>query len=246
MSTYRRASLPVHHLTLGQTVVEYSLQRSARRRTIGLRIDDQGLRVSVPPWASDTDIEQALQEHARWILDKLRKWERRAASTPPLALEPGTELLWLGHSLPLQQVSAREAIPRPVHPDQALDFIPLSEDCEDALSAVTAWYVAQALPWFRRRALVYGERLGRLPREVRLSNARGRWGSCTRQGVIRLNWRLMQASPEEIDYVVAHEVAHLAEMNHSPAFWNTVSRLYPGWQAASDLLDARDRLYRRF
>ena len=226
--------------------VEYLLQRSVRRRTIGLRIDEGGLRVSAPPYASLPDIEAALIGHRQWIVDKLRTWKKRAASTPPLALEHGTELLWMGRSLPLQRVSATEAIPRPVGPNSSIEFIPLSDLCEDPLSAVTSWYVAQALPWFRSRALFFGSRLGRLPREVRLSNARGRWGSCTSTGVIRLNWRLIQASPDEIDYVVAHEVAHLAEMNHSPAFWDTVERICPGWRSASDLLDARDRLYRRF
>ena len=226
--------------------VAYLLQRSARRRTIGLRINEHGLCVSAPPYASLPDIEAALIGHRHWIVDKLRTWKKRAASTPPLELEHGTELLWMGRSLPLQRVPAALAVPRPVGPDSDIEFIPLSDLCEDPLAAVTAWYVAQALPWFRQRALHFGDRLGRRPREVRLSNARGRWGSCTASGVIRLNWRLMQASPDEIDYVVAHEVAHLAEMNHSPAFWNTVERLFPGWRSASDLLDARDRLYRRF
>lgn len=201
--------------------------------------------VSAPPWTSEQEIEAVLHGHARWILAKLRSWNERQSMSPSLIFEDGATSLWLGQALPIRRVPGMLAIPRAVQPDQSLESIPLAEDCEDPQSALIAWYAAQALPWFRRRTQVFAERLGQAPRELRLSNARGRWGSCTRKGVIRLNWRLMQASPAEIDYVVAHEVAHLAEMNHGPAFWETVARLYPEWRGASDLLDARDALYRR-
>ena len=67
---------------------------------------------------------------------------------------------------------------------------------------------------------------------VRLSNARTRWGSCSSRSGIRLHWRLVHLSPALIDYVVAHEVAHLVEMNHSPRFWAVVERLYPDWREA--------------
>jgi predicted metal-dependent hydrolase len=245
MTERGRSTSPQRSTELGARQVEYTLQRSPRRRTIGLRIDDGGLRVAAPTWTSDREIEDALRAHARWILDKMRTWRAQQPSTPEPCFADGDLLLWLGEPLPIRRVPPREAIPQPCQPEQTLAAIPISIDCEDARAAVTAWYVAQATPWFRRRAQLFAGRLGIAPRELRISSARGRWGSCTSKGVIRLNWRLMQASPAEIDYVVAHELAHLAELNHSPAFWNTVARIYPEWSAASDLLDARDRLYRR-
>ena len=72
----------------------------------------------------------------------------------------------------------------------------------------------------------------RQPSGLQLSSARTRWGSCTAAGVIRLNWRLLQAPPAVLDYVMAHELAHLEHMNHSPAFWAETARLYPDWQTA--------------
>lgn len=246
MAAARQPAGTRHVITLAGREIPFVLVRSARRRTVGMRVDAAGLRVSAPPQVSGEDITAVLRDHASWILRALHNAAQRAAATPALSFEHGTELLWLGQSLPVHRVPAAEAVPRALLPGETLDCIPVAADSEDPQAAVIAWYMAQAQPWFRRRAQVYGERLGRLPREVRVTSARGRWGSCTRNGVIRLNWRLMQASPEEIDYVVAHEVAHLAEMNHSAAFWDTVAALYPGWRSASDLLDARDRLYRRF
>ena len=240
----RSAGVP-RTLHLGARVIPYQLLRSARRRTIGLRIDGVGLRVSAPPWTAEVEIEEVLQQHARWILDKLERWQPEGEPHGPGDLEDGRLLLWLGREVPLQRVPAIEAIPRPVSPEEQLAAIPIARECEDPHTAVTAWYMAQAMPWFRRRATFFAERLGVAPREIRLTSARGRWGSCTGKGVIRLNWRLMQASPAEIDYVVAHEMAHLVELHHGAAFWDTVARIYPEWSAASDLLDSRDRIYRR-
>ena len=245
MSQRSRQALLQRCTALGAHQVEYSLQRSSRRRTIGMRIDDDGLRVSAPLWTSEGEIEAVLHNHARWILDKLRDSQRRPPRVPVPAFVDGDPLLWLGREIPLRRVSSALAVPRACDEDGMLDALPIAHDCDDALAAVCAWYMAQAVPWFRRRAHDLALRLGRAPREIRISSARGRWGSCTGKGVIRLNWRLMQASPQEIDYVVAHELAHLVEMNHSPAFWDTVARILPDWSAASDRLDANDRLYRR-
>ena len=244
MSTRGRAAGQPRSIVLGQNDVPYVLQRSTRRRTIGLRVDGKGLRVSAPAWTGEGEIEQVLHTNARWVLDKLREWTGRAEAAPRHDYSDGTLLLWLGRQVPLRRVPAYEAIPRPVGQDETLACIPIAEDCHDPAAAVTAWYMVQALPWFRRRVQLFGERLGTLPREIRLTGARGRWGSCTGKGVIRLNWRLMQASPAEIDYVVVHELAHLIELNHGPAFWEIVARVMPDWSAASDLLDARDRHYR--
>ena len=69
-------------------------------------------------------------------------------------------------------------------------------------------------------------RLGRGYTRITLRDTRSRWGSCTSDGALMFSWRLILAAPEVLSYVAAHEVAHLAEMNHSPAFWRTVERLY--------------------
>ena len=102
----------------------------------------------------------------------------------------------------------------------------------DPLRALLRALQARALAWYRGRIEEYCHRLGLPVPAVRLSNARTRWGSCSSRSGIRLHWRLVHLSPALIDYVVAHEVAHLVEMNHSPRFWAVVERLYPDWRSA--------------
>ena len=97
---------------------------------------------------------------------------------------------------------------------------------------VKIWFQAEAKRLFRERLDHYAPQLGVSYSSFTLSSAGSRWGSCTVGGSIRLNWRLIHYPPALIDYVVAHELAHLREMNHSPAFWATVGEVYPDYDGA--------------
>ncbi|MBE0554766.1 MAG: M48 family metallopeptidase, partial [Rhodobacteraceae bacterium] len=77
----------------------------------------------------------------------------------------------------------------------------------------------------------YAGLLGRRVTGITLRDTRSRWGSCTAAGRLMFSWRLIMAPPAVLDYVAAHEAAHLVEMNHSPAYWAVVGRIFPGWQA---------------
>lgn len=107
--------------------------------------------------------------------------------------------------------------------------------------ALTAWLRVEALRDGRRWAEAYGVRLGAAPADVRLTNARRRWGSCNAAGVVRLHWRLAQAPPGAFEYVVAHEIAHLAHHDHSPRFWAAVGRIMPGYEGQRAALKAWER-----
>ncbi len=101
------------------------------------------------------------------------------------------------------------------------------------------WLQAEAKRVFGERLPVYAQRLGVSYRQFAISSATTHWGSCTADGRIRLNWRLIHFALPLIDYVIAHELAHLREMNHSPRFWATVQSVFPEFKAARKIL--RDR-----
>ena len=94
----------------------------------------------------------------------------------------------------------------------------------------------QARRVFEERCAAYAARLGVRVRRLSLSSAATRWGSASADGSIRLNWRLVHFALPVIDYVVAHELAHLREMNHSPAFWDVVRSVVPGYAQARAVL----------
>ena len=103
---------------------------------------------------------------------------------------------------------------------------------EQLKDRVQAWLQAEARRVFAERIPLFAQRLGRTPKRWTLSSARTRWGSCTADGTIRLNWRLVHFPLDVVDYVIAHELAHLSEMNHGPRFWATVGDLFPEFRQA--------------
>jgi predicted metal-dependent hydrolase len=93
-----------------------------------------------------------------------------------------------------------------------------------------------------RAVAVHARRLGVKPARISIKDTRSRWGSCSARGNLSFSWRLILAEPFVLDYVAAHEVAHLIEMNHSPAFWAQVERTYPDWKPARDWLHTHGNL----
>ena len=220
---------------VGSDLLVYRLRR-ARRRSIGFQIDDNGLTVSAPRWVTVRDVEAAIIEKGRWIRAKLNEWRvwRERRRLPEVRFADGGELPYLGSTLrlvlrPETQVTRLVADSTPMELHLALPADAGEVQVKDALYA---WLKAQAQQ-------VLGERLRRLaagsPHPVaqwKLSSARSQWGSCTADGCIRLNWRLIHFGEPVIDYVVAHELAHLQEMNHGPRFWQAVGQLLPGFESA--------------
>jgi predicted metal-dependent hydrolase len=114
--------------------------------------------------------------------------------------------------------------------------LPLQADPQQIKDRVQGWLQGEAKRLFGERLAIYAEKLGVSYRAYALSSAATRWGSCSSDGKIRLNWRLIHFPLSIIDYVVAHELAHLREMNHSPRFWQTVESIFPEFREARQTL----------
>jgi predicted metal-dependent hydrolase len=221
---------------LGQQSIDYTLRRSVRR-SIGFVIDDRGLTVTAPRWVTLDQIDQSLKEKSAWVLRKLVEWRDYASCRERLALrwEDGATLPYLGESLALRLVPSPEA--GVILGEHELRVALGTVSGADAVKAtVQTWLQAQARQLFARRIPHFATLQGRGPSTWALSSARTRWGSCGRDGAIRINWRLIHFPPHIVDYVIAHELAHLIELNHSRRFWAAVERLYPDWRAARDWL----------
>jgi len=215
--------------------VRWELVRSARR-TIGFQIDARGLRVSAPRWVPIWEIEKALDEKADWILRKLLEWqqhERRREDLQP-RWEHGALIRLLGETLTLTLDPASRGAQR--DGDLLRIGLPLDAPPDDICDAAQRWLKEQARAVFAERIPIYSQRLGRAPTRWALSSARTRWGSCNPDGSIRLNWRLIHFPLEVVDYVIAHEMAHLLELNHGPKFWFAVEALFPDYERVRGML----------
>lgn len=209
-------------IELAGRLVEYRFARR-RRRTIGISIDGEGVRVAAPLRAPWREIEGFLRAKQRWIVAKLDEWS--AVPRPAvLRVESGERLPLLGEMVELHV--------RPGPARRHGGTLGVS-----GAKPLLAWLKATALEVLRPRAAHYAARVARPAPRLALSNARTQWGVCNADGSIRLSWRLVHLEPALADYVVAHEVAHLVELNHSRRFWSLVSALYPDWRAARERLE---------
>ncbi|MES2070352.1 MAG: SprT family zinc-dependent metalloprotease [Pseudomonadota bacterium] len=218
--------------------LEYSLQRS-KRRTIGFLINENGLRMTAPKWVTIADIEQAIREKQRWIINKLNERRDRVGRSmqPPMNWSDGAKLPYLGSDLTLRVQSTQAAGIRYDGDSRELTVCLPGDASEQQLKdRVQSWLQQEARRIFNERLPVYAEKLGVSYHSMALSAATTRWGSCTSQGKIRLNWRLIHFSLTLIDYVIAHELSHLREMNHSPQFWATVQSIFPDFEQAKQAL----------
>jgi predicted metal-dependent hydrolase len=228
-----------HRIRLGEHQLAYHLRR-ARRRSIGFVIGPEGLTVSAPRWVGRGEIESALREKSAWILRKLHEQRERARRLESARVEwrDGGSLPFLGETLVLvldpRVDGARLDAGDPARPSlpgvprQALRIgLPHDAAPEQVRDIVQSWLQRQARRLFEERCGHYAAQLRVRVRRLVLSSAATRWGSASADGSIRLNWRLVHFALPVIDYVVTHELAHLREMNHSPAFWDVVRSVIP-------------------
>ena len=236
----RHPDADTRHARIGQDLVVYRLRRSTRR-TIGFLIDAGGLSVTAPHRVALADIDRAIADKQRWIARKLVEWREHAERRERAAVrwEHGGTLRLLGAPLALAvdngcaDAHGAPARGHIVREDGVLRIRTRGAPSAEALQrAVQHWLKAQARATFAQRLAAFERDHAVAPTRWALSSARTRWGSCSAAGTIRLNWRLVHFPPAIVDYVIAHELAHLAELNHGPRFWQRVAELYPDWQAA--------------
>ncbi len=231
------AGAKLRQITLDGRSLRYVFRR-ARRRTIGLLIDEHGLSAAAPNWVPVAEVEAFIREKERWILQRLA--ERTREKVPAFHWREGAVLPYLGRDLTLALTRSITA-PRV---DAGMLQVPAAAAAPSRMRDVTlAWLKAAALALYRDRADALAARSGVAVREVRLSSARTQWGSCTAGGRIRLNWRLMHFAPQLHrlrDRARTRAPGRDEPLGAPSGAWS--ARLYPDYQAARGFLRRRGHL----
>ena len=225
-----------HSLTLPSgDQLQYQLERR-QRRTVGLKITSTGLVIHAPKRISQSHLESIIVLKADWIRKKLASLTIN--KIPAIQWQHGEQLLFLGNAMTLAVEHNIRSKAAEYEPGVLQLAMPAHDDHALVARKVIQWYKKQALIDFTRRLEIFSSKLGVSFVSLSLSNAGSRWGSCNSKKEIRLNWRLLQAPPHIINYVVCHELAHLKEMNHSAKFWATVASIFPDYKLAEKELKA--------
>jgi predicted metal-dependent hydrolase len=232
-------------IVLHEHTVGYALKR-VRRRTIGFIIGPEGLSVNAPKWVGIGEIEAGLREKGAWILRKLREQQERSQRLAEAKVDwrDGATIPFLGETVIVVldsratgAVLNTDADALPGVPRLTLHVgLPQHAAPEQIRDAVQSWLQRQARRVFEERIRHFAAQLRVTCTRLSLSSAQTRWGSASADGSIRLNWRLIHFAMPSIDYVVAHELAHLRHMDHSPRFWDVVRSVVPDFEATRSQL----------
>jgi predicted metal-dependent hydrolase len=226
-------------IQLGDGLLDYALERR-RGRTISIHVKESGVSVRAPRWTPLHEIEGFVREKADWIRKRVVELESRPRE---FAWHDGSKIDLFGSRVVIRviQESGRSRTCVTLANNEL--WVSLKEgDAETRLREhIVAWLRREALTKFRVRAHEYSGRLNLPPPNVALSNAKGRWGSCSSKSGIRLSWRLALLPEVLANYVIAHEIAHLVHMNHSPRFWAVVEQLHPDCKASRRELRQHER-----
>jgi predicted metal-dependent hydrolase len=195
-------------------------------------VDIHGITVVVPE-PDEVRPSELLKENAAWVLDKHRSYESYRDQVPDRCFEAGERFPFLG--------TDRELViePRSKHgvTDETIRLRQSAVDQSSVKTVLRNFYRSRARDYFTDRLDHYAEQMGVGYEKLELRNQRTRWGSCSTGGTISLNWRLIMAPPDVIDYLVVHELAHLTQQHHRSEFWRLVKTQVPDYKRKAEWLE---------
>lgn len=212
--------------------MEYTVTYSNRRKGIRITVErDRSVVVVAPTGTSAAVIAQVVATQTIKIQNRVNHEQKYPDPRPISEFVSGESLLFLGRTYPL--TVTEEPIAGVRFDDH---FYVGRQHQQQANALLKDWYLEQARHWLTPKIEQYADRLGVVYKQIRVTDLRYRWGSCTPANSIHFNWRLIKAPMSVIEYIIVHELAHLIEPNHTPAFWTIVSVQLPQFEKAKEWL----------
>lgn len=223
----------------GNTKIEYTLKKSKQRKTISIIVGRGGVEVISPFNTPLTKIEEVLHKKGAWVVEKMSEFKEMYEAPRIKAFVSGEKLPYLGRQYRLK-VTEGNALSLRFEKGQFYAEVPhgtLQEAYRETLKPLyIEWVKRKALLFAKQRTKPFEAKLQKSPKEILIKDQEQRWGSCTPDGKVLLNWRLFLAPASIVDYVIAHELAHLIYMNHSKEYWDLVRMLLPDYENRKEWL----------
>lgn len=226
----------------GTTAIEYDIEHTDNRKDISIIVEwMESIRLIAPQGITDKQIEEIIRKKAPTILQKLK--EVNEITDPPLPKEfvSGEKFTYLGRGYRLKVCREEaEQVKLTFRQGKFIATVPEYMEERDKKLQLTKlfknWYLEHGKAKMQTRLDLYCARMGVNPNTVQLKEQKMRWGTCTSEGNIYLNWRIIMAPMSILDYVLVHELAHLKYMNHGNDFWHLVSSILPDYEQRKEWL----------
>jgi hypothetical protein len=230
-------------IEFGSQKINFEIKRGNRKKSVAIRVHPEAtVTVFTPRHLGIERIRTIVRKKARWIIEKQGQMERSGHSTPMKEFVSGESFPYLGKYYRLKVVRSiqeTEGKCRLVNGRLVVEVNGKS-DSENNNAAIKKalidWYLRHAEDKIGERASRISRLIGRWPASINIKNQEKRWGSCSRTGFIRFNWKIIMAPISVIDYVIVHELCHLIYPHHSFHFWQKVRSVIPDYKKRRDWL----------
>jgi predicted metal-dependent hydrolase len=220
----------VETLSVGQYQVEVNRRKGLRGMNLSVKPDGQ-VRIRCNTRRPKADIEDFILSSADFIARRLEQIRELDSQHPRREFVSNEQFLWMGSPLKLDVIWSWNKRIKIRRIETGLEMLaPVVSTPAERLKALIEFYREEARAWFEARVGIWSRITGFEPKSLSVRGQRTLWGSCTSDGALSLNWKLMCCPAEVIDYVVLHELCHLREQNHSVRFWSLVERFMPDYK----------------
>ncbi len=232
-------------LQVGKTHIPYTIRHSDRAKHLQVVVMPDAVEVVAPAKTTPDQIIHFLDDKRRWLFNAVTDCTRQKPVEQPERYVSGAKVPYRGRRLMLQIESAdidQVTIACKSRFHIRVPFSLANDDREAAIAvALETWLRDRALQDAQRCTRLYARQLGVTPKAVKLSDQKYAWATCGKDGIVRINWHLVEAPLATMEYVVAHEVTHLLHRNHSDTFWITLGTIMPDWRDRKKRLESWER-----
>jgi len=230
-------------IAFGSRNIDFFIRRSNRRRTISLFVDPhEGVFLRAPIGPTIDAITKLVHSKADWIIKKQKQIEEVGEFLPKREFVNGETFLYLGRQFRLKVLGSDNIASAKIKFINGCFVISINDGFTELgrkrvmRKIITNWYKRHARHMLFSRIKIYERKLELEPVEFAIANQSKRWGSCSHKGKVRFNWHVIMAPISLIDYVVAHELCHLRQQNHSQDFWKLLGSIMPDYEIRRDRL----------
>ena len=227
-----------NYIELENQKINYTVVRSSRK-TIGISISlNHGVKVAAPRKISDKKIAEVVNEKATWILEKLSYLENIKSEVPKMEFIDGERLTLLGkqYTLKINMSSITTIASVTLLTDHLIVNLPQNTNInvsDLARKHIVDWYKSYAKEVVSERIKYYAKIMEVIPTKLIIKDLKSIWGSCTSKNTININWKIIMAPMEIVDYLVVHELTHIKIKNHSKHFWKMAESILPNYKTCS-------------